>query len=547
MDKTIQYQGEHYDELVARQVEQYRETNEMHDLSPIFHYWSSKYIGPNFYSLTGYDNHIDFYASYFQKSLQVTESNFLLSIGSGDCSMEIEIVKKLLSRGQKGFFFICLELSPIFVEKARMKIDEEGLSDVLTVSQTDLNTWQPKEMFSGIMAHHSLHHILNLEHLFRLIKNHLSARGKFITCDMIGRNGHMRWPEALWIVREIWDRLPRKYKYSHQMRRYDDYFENWDCSTEGFEGIRAQDILPLLIEFFSFEVFYGFGNLIDLFVDRSFGPNYDPQNPEDVQFIDSVHQLDEKLISENILSPTSMVAVLVNEPVQETKTYKNWTPDFVVRRPLAQPRMTSIESFLATMPYKLRETDDPLNIKKPEKYKLDTVILFGKNGTGKQHFKYGWDVPEENFTWSLGEIAALQFPMEKKITHPLDIVIKMIPYRSTVYDTTSIEIMINGINVKTTEFKKDNPHLLIVKANVEKQMLNPEMLEISFGLPHRRQPQYEEGSDIRTLGIAIISLQMKRARFMRGAVHRVLFFGHTIGNKFLTVIKHFTKKMALIC
>ena len=129
--------------------------------------------------------------------------------------------------------------------------------------------------------------------------------------------------------------------------------------------------------------------MIDLFVDRSFGPNYDPQNPEDVQFIDSVHQLDEKLISENILSPTSMVAVLVNEPVQETKIYKNWKPDFVVRKPLAQPRMTSIKAFLATMPYKLRETDDPLNIKKPEKYKLDTVILFGKNGTGKQYFKYG--------------------------------------------------------------------------------------------------------------------------------------------------------------
>src|SRR5438046_10396474 len=102
---------------------------------------------------------------------------------------------------------------------------------------------------------------------------------------MIGRNGHMRWPEALWIVREIWDRLPRKYKYSHQMRRYDDYFENWDCSTEGFEGIRSQDILPLLIELFSFEVFYCFGNLIDVFVDRSFGSKYDLHNLEVVKFI----------------------------------------------------------------------------------------------------------------------------------------------------------------------------------------------------------------------------------------------------------------------
>src|SRR5689334_21120691 len=114
MDKAIQYQGQHYDELVARQVEQYRETDEMHDLSPIFNYWSSKYIRPNFYALTASDNSIDFYASYFLKSLQETESNFLLSIGSGDCSMEIEIVKKLLSKGQKDFVFMCLELSPLF-------------------------------------------------------------------------------------------------------------------------------------------------------------------------------------------------------------------------------------------------------------------------------------------------------------------------------------------------------------------------------------------------------------------------------------------------
>jgi len=34
----------------------------------------------------------------------------------------------------------------------------------------------------------------------------------------------------------------------------------WDCSKQGFEGIRAQDILPLLVKKFSFRSFLGFGN-----------------------------------------------------------------------------------------------------------------------------------------------------------------------------------------------------------------------------------------------------------------------------------------------
>ena len=47
-----------------------------------------------------------------------------------------------------------------------------------------------------------------------------------------------------------------------------------------FEGIRAQDILPLLVERFTFDEFIGFGNVIDPFVDRSFGPNFDIASPK---------------------------------------------------------------------------------------------------------------------------------------------------------------------------------------------------------------------------------------------------------------------------
>ena len=96
-----------------------------------------------------------------------------------------------------------------------------------------------------------------------------------MTDDMIGRNGHMRWPEALVILDGLWKELPNSYKYNHQLKRLEVQFDNWDCSKEAFEGIRSQDILPLLIKKFQFDLFLGFANVVDVFVDRSFGHQTD--------------------------------------------------------------------------------------------------------------------------------------------------------------------------------------------------------------------------------------------------------------------------------
>ena len=510
MENTIEYKGDHYDELVARQVDQYKETEFMHDLPGIFNYWSSKYISPNFFSLTGSTNSTDFYVSYFQQALKDTNSKFLLSIGSGDCSIEIDIVKKLLSKGERDFFFICLELSPLFVEKARIQIDKEGLGDIIAVSKTDLNNWEPKTSFAGVMAHHSLHHILNLEHVFGLIKKHLAPNGKFVTSDIIGRNGHMRWPEALSIVRQIWEHLPRKYKYSNQSNRYYDYFENWDCSVEGFEGIRAQDILPLLIKSFSFEVFFGFGNLIDTFIDRNFGPNFNPENKDDIQFIDTLHALDEKLISEGILKPTGIIAAMTNKQIDKPRLYNNWSPEFAVRDPLAPAREVSVKDFLESISYKLQATDNPLN--EIEKYKLATKLLFTKNGNGKQYFKNGWNDPEDDFTWSSGEAASLIFPMEKPVTSDLIATFELIPYKSTVYPENKIDVIVKNTILKTMSYSNSvDSGLSIVTITVPLQLIkNEETLEVEFRLPNKRQPQYEGGSDVRPVCIAMFSAKISK-------------------------------------
>src|SRR5262249_51826437 len=99
-----------------------------------------------------------------------------------------------------------------------------------------------------------------------------------------------------------------------------------------FEGIRAQDILPLLVTRFNFELFIAFGNVIDVFVDRSFSPNFDPASAADRAFIDRVQALDQSEIESGRIKPTHMVAVMSRTPVAETKLHKHLSPEFCIRR-----------------------------------------------------------------------------------------------------------------------------------------------------------------------------------------------------------------------
>ncbi len=51
LQDPTQYAGQ-----VAKQIEQYQETEQMHDLPRIYDYWAKKYNSPRIASVIGYDN-----------------------------------------------------------------------------------------------------------------------------------------------------------------------------------------------------------------------------------------------------------------------------------------------------------------------------------------------------------------------------------------------------------------------------------------------------------------------------------------------------------
>ena len=185
---------------------------------------------------------------------------------------------------------------------------------------------------------------MDLEGLFDRIRAGLVKEGLFLTSDMIGRNGHQRWPEAKRIVEEYWRRLPDSYRFNLQLQRMETEFLDWDCSSDCFEGIRAQDILPLLLQRFGFEVFIGFGNIVDPFIDRGFGHHFSSEREWDRRFIDEVHARDEAEISAGTISPTHMIAVLTLDMNTVTQHRPGLSPRHCLRPPEAEPKPSEADS-----------------------------------------------------------------------------------------------------------------------------------------------------------------------------------------------------------
>jgi SAM-dependent methyltransferase len=322
-----------YQEKLKREQENFANYIDIHDLPPIFHYWSNKYLLPALqpFGFTGPDS---FYCLHLEAQLAKAGGRIarFASVGAGNCDTEIRLAGILRGRGHQSFTIECLDINEKMLARGEALAADAGLSQHIVANAIDFNFWEPTAEYDAVIANQSLHHVERLELLFATIKQAIGVNGVFITSDMIGRNGHMRWPEALDYVHQFWRELPESHRYNHQLKRYEALYENWDCSTEGFEGVRAQDILALLVKNFHFEAFFAYANIIDPFIDRGFGHNFDVNKESDRSFIDRVHATDVTQMVAGKIKPTQMLAAMRASPVKLGLFIPPFTPEFCIRR-----------------------------------------------------------------------------------------------------------------------------------------------------------------------------------------------------------------------
>jgi SAM-dependent methyltransferase len=323
-----------YAERLDAERRTFAERTVIHDLPPIHLDWVHREILPDLSKL-GYSGVDSFFIGNLHTAYERSprRTRRFISLGAGNCDTEVRIASALLEAGATDFIIDCLDLNEQMLKRGRALAAERGVDANIYSVCGDFNAWEPSAKYEAVLASQSLHHVVNLEALFEAVHRALDPSGALIISDMIGRNGHRRWPEALGIVQQFWQELPEPYRYNHQLRTLDIEYPDWDCSTKGFEGIRAQDILPLLIERFQFQFFFAFANVIDPFVDRSYGPNFDPNSEWDRLFIDRVHACDEAEILAGRIKPTHMLAVVSPNRLQDLVCMDKLTPEFCVRYP----------------------------------------------------------------------------------------------------------------------------------------------------------------------------------------------------------------------
>lgn len=322
-----------YSARLANEVEIFSGQEEVHDLPPIFHYWSHRYLLPMQQAM-GFSGPDGFFARHLAVSAVRTgrRQPRFLSIGSGNCEIEVRLATALRARGLTDFSIECLELNPAMRARGERLAAESGLAQQVIPIEADFNSWAADSgSYDGVMANQSLHHVMALEHLFGEVRKALAPGALFLTSDVIGRNGHQRWPEALLALNEFWQELPESFRYNIQLRRKERRFLDWDCSVGNFEGIRAQDVLPLLRQYFQFELFLPWGNIILPFIDRSFGWHFDPNREWDRDFIDRVHARDEAEIASGRIKPTQLYAVMAVEASGPCIQRGHLSPEFCTR------------------------------------------------------------------------------------------------------------------------------------------------------------------------------------------------------------------------
>lgn len=229
----------------------------------------------------------------------------VLSLGSGTGDWEVDLLEKEPSKLQ----FELIEINEELLDVVKNYAIKHQLNLKATVS--DVNKIQlEKEVYDLVVVRSSLHHFIELEHIFDQVNNSLVKNGEFLVIgEVIGRNGERLYPETKKAAQKIFDILPPKFRYNNYTKETDSEVPDIDHSKDSFESIRSEEILPLLIKSFVAKEYVTFDAFLSLLLDFRYGPNYDLNQSLDKSMVEVITNLDIYNISTSKLKPTCLFGI----------------------------------------------------------------------------------------------------------------------------------------------------------------------------------------------------------------------------------------------
>jgi len=222
----------------------------------------------------------------------------ILSLASGYCGHEIEFARRMT----RPYKLTCTELNEDIFEKARAVAKTEGLAMNFETADLNFIVIEPKR-YDLIFANAAIHHVINLEHLFEQIVGGLSPTGIFHLVEVVGKNRKLIWDENERYANALLDLIPDKLTRGIRVSVAEE--------AVGMEGIRQEDILPLLRKHFTaiFEHRHGAFMRIICTVYPELGLALDPQKSESRRYLDFLIDSDDCCVRYGILRPLEIWGV----------------------------------------------------------------------------------------------------------------------------------------------------------------------------------------------------------------------------------------------
>jgi len=239
----------------------------------------------------------------------------LLSLGSGSCGVELDLIGPLLKKQGTELNLVAVDINQQILDQAKLEANKRNIKFSGLVQDINKLSLQPNS-YDVIMAFAALHHFDNLNLVTKEINRALKPNGIFVTVDIPTRNGYLLWPETKAVVDQLWQILPPKFKFDHTAHAEITYMEKFpdvDYAKNSFECSNSEAILPALKKNLLEEVFVPGMTLSRRFFDTKFGPNFDLSQSLDKAIFDFISELDQYYLENNLLKPETFFGVYIKK------------------------------------------------------------------------------------------------------------------------------------------------------------------------------------------------------------------------------------------
>lgn len=173
-----------------------------------------------------------------------------------------------------------LDINSDLLRLASRQFSPEIGLELITANVNELEFYG--EQWDIIICVSALHHIVELERVFQFFRDSLLPDGEFWSLgEYIGRNGNRLWADAMAAANAAMRALPERLRVNAHTGQIDHELPSNDFASTTFEGIRSEEIEPLLNRWFSPVLVAKSNCFLWRLVNLAYCNNYDLNRQED--------------------------------------------------------------------------------------------------------------------------------------------------------------------------------------------------------------------------------------------------------------------------